>query len=75
MLAQRPGKVRVKSNCECHHFTSQVREAQSGLEIPQGTSQIRDRIRMKFTGTEVPVCCLVTESFLYSAFSHGSPLD
>lgn len=30
---------------------------------------------MKFRGTEVPVCCLVTESFLYSAFSHGSPLD
>ena len=34
MFAQKPGKVTVKSNCECHHFTSQVGEAQTGLEIP-----------------------------------------
>lgn len=73
MLAQKPGRVRLKSDCECHHFTSQIRERETGCDIPQGTSQIRDRIRMKFRNTEVPVCCLVTESFLYSAFSHDSP--
>lgn len=73
MLAQKPGRIRLKSDCECHHFTSWIRERETGCDIPQGTSQIRDRIRTKFRNTEVPVCCLVTESFLYSAFSHDSP--
>lgn len=34
MLAQRPGPVRGKSNCGCHHFTSQVGKAEPGWEIP-----------------------------------------
>ena len=48
---------------------TRLRGAETGCATPSGTSKIRDRIRMTFRSTEVPVCCLV----LYSAFSHGSP--